>query len=407
MDTHPQLTRLLAFLLAGATVFAYGLHIDTFVVLLGTLGVFCAVSKPGNAITLAVSLALSTLLLWAGVELAGLNRPFYRLHEKMAYFDEAMGFPTYRKNSLERMRMPFGDLRGMSTTLRGLEESREITCQTDDLGFRNTQPYHGQPYLVVGDSFVVGVGNPQEKTLDRQLGERHGIQAYNLGHPGDAFDYLQRVQYFHAHFKERPRILVFLFEGNDFPDRDRPIDVQSWLRTIKQRYAALARNRFSIFITMKRNQLKNWRKDHDPSQDPVGILHDVGGRDMAYYKLYRENVERTHYTLPPRYDQDLRTLLKLSYYVFFIPAKYRVYGPESPPLPFAYWEQVERLCREVGTPCLNLTDPLKAAARRHLEQGKTLWWRDDTHWNPLGIAVAADVVADVLRAEQSVAITPR
>ncbi|MBF0155299.1 MAG: SGNH/GDSL hydrolase family protein [Magnetococcales bacterium] len=388
----------LAFLVAGLVVFSYGWHFDTFVTLLLFFGLLFRFVAPANALTLSVVLALTTLLLWAGIELAGLNKPFYRLHEKMAYFDQEMGFPTYQKSAAVTMEMPFGDLKAMSARLPSLESSRTIACQTDSAGFRNAGDYHGQPFLLVGDSFVVGVGNTQSQTLDRQLADRHGIQAYNLGHPGDATDYLRRVQYFHTHFQERPKILVFLFEGNDFPEKDRPIDQPSWLRSIRKSYAALSKNRWSTFITMKRNQIKNWRKNHDPNQDPVGVF-TVGGRDMAYYKLYRESVEKSRYTFPPRYEADLRALLKLSHHVFFIPTKYRIYGPATPPLPFAYWEQVKRICQEVGTPCTNLTDSLQTKARDHLVRGETLWWRDDTHWNPLGISVAAEVVAGVVQSE--------
>ncbi|MBF0175249.1 MAG: SGNH/GDSL hydrolase family protein [Magnetococcales bacterium] len=381
----------LVFLGASLVVFCYGLHFDTFVILLGLLWLLFRLASPANAITFSVVLALMTLCLWGGIELLGLNKPFYRLHEKLAYFDREMGFSTYQKNVSASMEMPFGDLRAMSSHMPPLEAPRTISCQTDSLGFRNTQDYHGQPFLVVGDSFVVGVGNTQSQTLDRQLADRYGMQAYNLGHPGDASDYLQRIQYFRAHFSERPKFLVFLFEGNDFPAKDRPIAPQSWLRTLKENYALLSKNRFSNFITMKRNQIKVRRKNQDPGQDPAGSFM-VGDREMAYYKLYRENTERTHYVFPPGYVADLRLLLQLSHKVFFIPTKYRVYGPESTLPPQAYWERLNQVCQEAGTPCINLTAPMQIQARHHLEQGQTLWWRDDTHWNPLGIAVAAEVV---------------
>jgi hypothetical protein len=36
---------------------------------------------------------------------------------------------------------------------------------------------------------------------------------------------------------------------------------------------------------------------------------------------------------------------------------------------------------------------LQQRAAEALEQGRTIYWKDDTHWNPEGIRIAADAIA--------------
>jgi len=45
---------------------------------------------------------------------------------------------------------------------------------------------------------------------------------------------------------------------------------------------------------------------------------------------------------------------------------------------------------------IDLTQALVNESKRLLPEGKLTFWRDDTHWNPDGIAVAAQIVAKTL-----------
>jgi len=88
--------------------------------------------------------------------------------------------------------------------------------------------------------------------------------------------------------------------------------------------------------------------------------------------------------------------------IFFIPSKFRVYynllkGGARPPLPNAQWEYVEAAARRVGVRCVNLTGPLQEESRRLLPEGKLTFWKDDSHWNRYGIAVAAKAVKAFLQ----------
>ena len=88
--------------------------------------------------------------------------------------------------------------------------------------------------------------------------------------------------------------------------------------------------------------------------------------------------------------------------IFFIPTKYRVYHLYIEPgkdLPNAAWEYLKGVCQKNNLQCTNLTPPLIKATDELLAQGEMTWWRDDTHWNRNGMAVAARVVAESLRAQ--------
>ncbi|MEJ2071405.1 MAG: hypothetical protein P8X58_13550 [Syntrophobacterales bacterium] len=46
----------------------------------------------------------------------------------------------------------------------------------------------------------------------------------------------------------------------------------------------------------------------------------------------------------------------------------------------------------MGVRCVNLTGPLQEESRRLLPEGKLTFWKDDSHWNRYGMAVAARTI---------------
>jgi hypothetical protein len=45
---------------------------------------------------------------------------------------------------------------------------------------------------------------------------------------------------------------------------------------------------------------------------------------------------------------------------------------------------------------IDLTEALRQRAKSLFDMGKSVFWRDDTHWNGEGMAVAADAIASCL-----------
>src|SRR5262249_34708295 len=80
--------------------------------------------------------------------------------------------------------------------------------------------------------------------------------------------------------------------------------------------------------------------------------------------------------------------------VLLVPDKYTVYGPllENKPVDLGgerLLAAIEQELRQTDTPVVNLTQEFQASAAEALGRNEYIYWRDDTHWNPSGIKLAA------------------
>ena len=57
-----------------------------------------------------------------------------------------------------------------------------------------------------------------------------------------------------------------------------------------------------------------------------------------------------------------------------------------------YLMALERRLEQEGIPVINLTDEYMQAAAREFQQGRYIYWLDDTHWNAEGIEIAAKAI---------------
>ncbi|MEJ2071406.1 MAG: hypothetical protein P8X58_13555 [Syntrophobacterales bacterium] len=163
---------------------------------------------------LAAFLLLEILLRFLGTGL------LYRSpHEMLATFDYRLGHGRYHRNRQGEMHIPFGDMVSLNRQLKPtIGEPRLMRYKTDSLGFRNDADYRNEPLLLVGDSFIAGSGSTQADLLSAQLTRDYGIPAYNLAFPGKLHSYVRYVQtFFKTYRNSDARVLLFLFEGNDFP----------------------------------------------------------------------------------------------------------------------------------------------------------------------------------------------
>jgi len=51
----------------------------------------------------------------------------------------------------------------------------------------------------------------------------------------------------------------------------------------------------------------------------------------------------------------------------------------------------------LGIRCVDLTGPLREESKRLLPEGKLTFWKDDSHWNRVGMAVTARTVEAFLK----------
>jgi hypothetical protein len=386
-----------AWLTALHVLLAYGLPEGVFIGLAALLGILYWRGGPFAAVTTTLALLLVTAGYWAALKITGFeDHIYYRPDEKYVRFDYQFNHRRYQPDIHLDADMPHGDMRAMTTV--DVAEPRRIRFDTDRDGFRNSRNYHGQRLLLVGDSFIAGNSNSQEDLLVEQLRRDHGIDTYSLAYPGNLADYAAYVRGFRARYPQEPRLLLFLFEGNDFEEsRGRPASAVA-------RYGRRYYEMFSEFSTYRvtMSLYKRFTRSREIREASGIEIAELAGRKLAILREYLEVTRRATLPEPPGFERTLQSLQPAIERVYFIPTNYRVYHKHLRPgeaLPNAQWEYLTRLCRKYQLRCSNLTEALIRESDALLRKGELTWWRDDTHWNGRGIAVAARVVAvDLKRA---------
>jgi len=351
-----------------------------------------------NALVLIGSCGVALGLYGAALRVSGLDDAiYYRFHERFATWNARDGHRSYLPGVRFHEREPYGDLQIL--TSEAIAEPRDVTFRTDSDGFRNDADYAGEPWVLVGDSFVVGVANSQQDILQARLAQR-GVRAYNLGHPGGPLDYESYWRSFQRRRSGAARPLLFLFEGNDFPETVGAREPPHWWAVLDRHvrgatapFTRLATYRVtrSLFARVAaRGDLRNGRE--------VLVLPLAGTR-QAFFTREVVGARAPELQDMALTDAALARLAPDLAAVFFIPTKYRVYQPWVAPgeaLPDASWRHLERLCDEYAVRCFDLTPALVRRSEALLASGRFTWWRDDTHWNGEGIDAAAARVVEVL-----------
>jgi len=285
-------------------------------------------------------------------------------------------------------------------TTEDIAEPRRIQFHTDSDGFRNQHDYRGQRYVLVGDSFIAGSSNSQEDMLSAQLLQRHGLDTYTLAYPGSPADYAAYIRGFRQRHGENFRVLLFIFEGNDFEEsRGRP---ENWLARSGRRYYEM----FSEFSTYRvtKSLLKRVTRARSIQASSDLEIAELAGKKMAFFRRYLEVTRQVQAPQPEGFEAAIASMRPQLARVYFIPTKYRVYSRHVRPtevLPNAQWQYLNTVCAKLQLRCSDLTEPLMRESAALLKKGEFTWWRDDTHWNRNGIAVAARLVAAEAAAEKN------
>ena len=353
-------------------------------------------SGAGSAVAL-VGGTTAALALYAGLlrESGHDQRIYYRFHERFATWEPRLGHRAYLPGVTYRAR-EHGDLQIL--TQEPIAEPRDVAFHSDSDGFRNDRDYAGEPWVLVGDSFVLGVGTTQAESLQSCLAPR-GIRASNLAHPGDLLDSEVYWRSFTARHRRTARLVLFLFEGNDFPGEGRARLRAPWRVTLDERARDLTAplTRLATYrVTRTLTASFAARGERDGARVQVFPL---AGAPMAFYVPYMRQSRATALEEMAPVDAAFERLAPDLAAVFFIPTKYRVYQPWLFPeerLPNASWQHLAGLCDEFHVSCTDLTPALIRRSEALLVSDALTWWRDDTHWNGAGIDAASEVVAGVL-----------
>jgi len=391
--TRPALLYVLSLLLSFHALLFYGFPSAALFAVWLVLAIIFLFTGGAQAMLSAMSLAVFTLLLNAVIHFTGLERSiYYRPHELMKSIDPDFG-EIYKPNTQFSMNALFGDIEAIEKA--GVKEPHEITYLTDRLGFRNPSDYHGQKFVLVGDSFVAGANDTQSCLLTEWLRQDHTLDTYNLGFPGDMNDYVNRVRAFRRVKGNDFRMALFVYEGNDFrPFTNKPIARQS----LPDRYFDLFRS--SSLWRYTRSLYLRGQKKRSGEHAPPALVQEIGGRPVAFYSKEQAliNKRSTLKETELNFVAALQILKPNLTEIFFVPVKYRVYAQWLPAqtLPNEQWKYLAEASSQAGIPAHDLTSVLSAEAARILSQGQYVYWRDDTHWNCNGMRVVAAEVARIL-----------
>lgn len=307
----------------------------------------------------------------------------------------------FKKNAILDMVMPHGDLATFANNLN-IDfdiQPRRVRFKVDSLGFRNDNDYKGEKYILVGDSFIVGSGNDQEYILSTQLRKKYDIESYNMAHFGSLEDYVKKLSYFkknHNNFK----IILFFFEGNDFPYKKIRKTKKSLIEKVKlsiyQKIYNYCKNSYLMRFTYRMYYKIYYHKSQRVT------MRRINEHKILFYKNYINATRRKTILRTKDFEQLIESIKNEVEYIFFIPTKYRVYydfiKEESQiTLPNANWDYLNSLAKRFNFRAINLTEQLVAESKKILnEQNKLTYWKDDTHWNKYGISVVARIIYELV-----------
>jgi hypothetical protein len=358
-------------------------------------------------LTVLGGLLAALIILEILLRFLGPGRLYRSPDDMLATFDYRMGHGRYKRNRQGTMFIPYGDMVVFDRkTQAAIAESRQVSYHTDSYGFRNDSDYVNEKVLLVGDSFIAGSGSSQENLLSVQLKEDYGIPAYNLGFPGALHSYVRYVQGFLKTHQGEVQVLLFLFEGNDFPIskpkraasgkksaspssslRIARKEFQQWLKELLvYRYA------YSFYHILKKRL-----KPETYPQVTVIKLKSPDDLSMGFLNSYMAVTRRNSYDGGEEFLPKLARIKDQLTGIFFIPTKFRVYYDildlqPHPPLPNAQWAYLQEQASRLEISCVDLTGPLQEESQRLLSEGKLTYWKDDSHWNRNGMAVAARMI---------------
>jgi len=289
--------------------------------------------------------------------------------------------------------------------------------------------------VVVGDSFMT-VGS-LENTFAAQLADRSGMFVYNralMGH--GPFVSLESYLDDPLHINKSPTFLVWGFAEREISpktfqrlyysmtwreeitrDGEIELDRLEAGRNVYVHWKALspAQLKHSLPATSIFAQSAQWIWNR-ASCLLLGRLHpdlipareNVIDGPMLFYRYHIEAISSAlndaDVHAVARAVKELNALCSkrgMRLIVLLIPEKEQVYrdwipaqyNPTEKPIPPSSLGSIEEALRGDGVLVVNLLPEFTEAA----VQGKRVYWRDDTHWKPEGVGIAADHVWSVMK----------
>lgn len=282
-----------------------------------------------------------------------------------------------------------------------------IRYRYDRHGLRNAADVAQAEVVVIGDSFVEGLGVAEKDLVTARLSGELKRTVANVAQawygPQQELELLRRYG-----LPLHPRVCVWaFFEGNDLGDVARYKDVFPQWPALSRSKSSFWRRSFTRNAVVALRRLT--RQDEAPPvpESLSGVFRRRDGQEvrMVFWDEGRRLSKEDEAALA-----DLRGILrsacrlcrdrKAGFLFVFIPTKYRVYRDfssfeaDAAPLDWVVNDLPQRLAAIVrdeapGAGFLDLTPAFREEARR----GVQLYFDYDNHWTPEGHAAAAREIA--------------
>jgi hypothetical protein len=382
-----------------------------------------------RALIFVIGIALLWLALGAGDWFMRFHwfkwqRSFFIVHQKVTHIGPYAPMSTL--TGPVRRGGDISHLLGIPAVAQRYEDEKPAyTNWTDEFGFLNKPPTRDTyyPIVVVGDSYMA-LGASPEATFSARLSELAGAPVYNHAYIGQG-SFWGIVRFLATdHFKDRvPRVIIWgvverEISGSYFESAryqivhlQRAVSEQTPPPRLDVRVLEPARLKKSLPNTSAIAQLaaRIWNKARYNLFGQVYFIvvrpdGPVAGRDVLFYfpsidaMKWSEQVRNV-----PQVAGVIEDIARLCaqrnvrLVIVLIPDKEQVYREHVPakyhPIPPSALYELEEALRSRDIPVVNLLD----AFRMEAAKPRLLYWTDDTHWNPDGIRLAAEVTWPVIR----------
>jgi len=310
----------------------------------------------------------------------------------------------------------FGDLANMGN-LRSFRKYRREVFTTDEFGFRNP-PGSGiskpPEFIVVGDSYAAGSGVSDRETLSVQLSDLTGKPAYNgatyRGHWATTKFLIDRLRMRNGlivwEFSERWLVPESVRSETRIHSRNARLNASEdgELSIVPGKYRQwaddfLAYSPLDILIDRVLRRAQNGVWLPNPSSRAVVVDRLTNGDAMLFLPDELEGFYHPHYE-NSAYFSEVNALIRETgneLLVVLVPDKYNIYhaplqGAAPAPSSQSHLDHLEQDLIRSNVPVLNLTSALRLQAAKGLQNKEYDYFIDDTHWNQLGIQVAANEI---------------
>lgn len=327
---------------------------------------------------------------------------YYRPHHKYAAHN------SYEKNVDSMMIQKFGDLYKIDDAKISKKElvkqPRKMRFITDNYGFRNNKyTLEESEIILVGDSLIIGHGNTQEDIPANQLSEISSLKVASIAYVGDPDHYEIFVKDHFNILNKNSKIILFYFEGNDFyENKDIHIPLNILLR---KKYLHMEVNKDRILfrkIYSKKNTFTRKIRTitHSINRKLIYVdqlskveYHKVGNKYMAFHKNYSNRQNETYIF---KNSEILNKIIA----VFLIPPKSKTYAKFiNKNFSNERFLFLKDKYNAFDIPVIDLTELLTKKADDLLRDDKYIYWRDDTHWNSLGIKISMECVNNFIKSK--------